>query len=57
MNPALYVTAGVELAKFVNSSVALYEQGVLTDKQLSDIWNAAGVNVANAEKLWEQAGK
>lgn len=57
MNPALDVTAAIELAKFIQSSVALYQAGTLTDKQLSDIWHAAGVNVANAEKLWQQAGQ
>lgn len=56
MNPALDVTAAIELAKFIQSSVALYQAGTLTEKQLSDIWNAAGINVANAEKLWKQAG-
>lgn len=56
MNPALDVEAAIELAKFIQSTVALYQAGTLTDKQLSDIWHAAGVNVANAEKLWKAAG-
>lgn len=56
MNPVLDVTAAIELAKFIQSSVALYQAGTLTDKQLSDVWHAAGINVANAEKLWKNAG-
>ena len=57
MSAALYVTAGTELAKLISSSIELHKQGVLSEQQLNNIWSEVGVNVANAEKLWQQAGK
>lgn len=55
MNPALEVDAAVHLAKFIHSTVNLYQQGALSHKQLSNIWHEAGVNVSKANKLWKQA--
>lgn len=49
----LYTNTAIALAKFLNSSIELYEQGQLTESQLSDIWNSVGVNVDKAESLWK----
>lgn len=56
MNPVLDVQAAISLAQFIQSSVAMYQAGTLTAQQLSDIWHTVGVNVANAEKMWQQSG-
>ena len=56
MNAALDAAAAIQLAQFIQSSMALYQAGVLTQQQLSDAWNAVGINVTNADKLWVQAG-
>ena len=56
MNPVLDVQAAISLAQFIQSTVAMYQAGTLTAQQLSDIWHTVGINVANAEKMWKDAG-
>ncbi len=52
---ALGVDGVKSVVNFVTGLFALHAAGVLTDQQLADLWTSMGVDVASANKHWEDA--
>ena len=49
------IEAAIELAKFLQSSYALYSAGHMTADQLQAAWAAVGVTVKSADARWQAA--
>lgn len=43
------IQAVIELGSMIQSSVALWKAGHLSDEQMLDIWRKAGINVQTAD--------
>tara|TARA_B100002049_G_scaffold31068_1_gene20381 strand:+ start:68 stop:253 length:186 start_codon:yes stop_codon:yes gene_type:complete len=56
MSAAVYANAAIEIARFIESTRALYEAGVIDEAELSQLWETVGVNVKRADALWQSAG-
>lgn len=54
-NAAPAVLAGLQAATFILQQIALHQAGELTDEELQERWNAMGVDVDRANRLWEES--
>lgn len=59
MNPMLIVPtveAAIQVATYIQSAVALYQAGHMTQDQLVSSFAAVGIQVKNANAAWDAAG-
>ncbi len=57
VNPVSAVMAGLQIIKFVTKQIERRELGEMTDEQLSAEWAKMGLDVTEANELWEASAQ
>lgn len=57
MNYAALASVGLQIITQIAQSIQLYQDGQITEEELTKRWASVGVNFDTAKKIWESAGQ